>query len=358
MKKLSSRQLAFTYVGLFLGAGFVSGQELWQFFACFGTIGLLGFLGTCALFFYIVYSCFRLILALADPSVGKLLTCGNIPWLHTTVDMMLILLNFGVLVIMIAGAASLIQQITGLSYAISGGIFTLAVLIVAMAGINGLVSTFSIIVPITTACAVIIGLVFLIRNGFQMAPAVGRVSPMVPNWWIGCISYAAYNLFGNISVLIPFRAALPDAKTMRKGLAGGSIIFIVLAWSIISAMVSNPSAGITELPMSVMASQLHPAFGICYGVLMGAGMFSCALSRSFGISGQLERSWSSLRKYNKTMTIGIYALAFFLSLVGFGELIGIIYPFFGYVSIPFLICIVLNWHRTKKSLNPKQGVQA
>ena len=51
MKQLSAMQLALSYTGVFLGAGFVSGQELWQFFSCFGPIGLLGFLGTAALFF-------------------------------------------------------------------------------------------------------------------------------------------------------------------------------------------------------------------------------------------------------------------------------------------------------------------
>ena len=42
MKKISWVQLCFTFVGVFLGAGFVSGQELWKFFACFGAAGLAG----------------------------------------------------------------------------------------------------------------------------------------------------------------------------------------------------------------------------------------------------------------------------------------------------------------------------
>ena len=45
MKQVSAKQLALSFTGMMLGAGFVSGQELWQFFACFGPIGLVGFLG-------------------------------------------------------------------------------------------------------------------------------------------------------------------------------------------------------------------------------------------------------------------------------------------------------------------------
>ena len=53
MNTFSARKLAITYVGVFLGAGFVSGQELWQFFACFGPAGFAGFLFSSAIFFTI-----------------------------------------------------------------------------------------------------------------------------------------------------------------------------------------------------------------------------------------------------------------------------------------------------------------
>ena len=44
MKEIKTWSLAFTYVGCFLGAGFISGQELWQFFGSFGNLGYVGFL--------------------------------------------------------------------------------------------------------------------------------------------------------------------------------------------------------------------------------------------------------------------------------------------------------------------------
>ena len=39
-EKESALRLGFTYAGCFLGAGYVSGQELWQFFGRFGENGL------------------------------------------------------------------------------------------------------------------------------------------------------------------------------------------------------------------------------------------------------------------------------------------------------------------------------
>ena len=50
MKELKAIPLAFTYAGCFLGAGYVSGQELWQFFGSFGNWGYVGFVIAIGLF--------------------------------------------------------------------------------------------------------------------------------------------------------------------------------------------------------------------------------------------------------------------------------------------------------------------
>ena len=50
MNEMKTLPLAFTYVGVFLGAGFVSGPELWQFFGAFGNWGYVGFLLAAVLF--------------------------------------------------------------------------------------------------------------------------------------------------------------------------------------------------------------------------------------------------------------------------------------------------------------------
>ena len=44
MKEIKSMGIAFTYAGCIIGAGFLSGQELWQFFGSYGKWGIVGFL--------------------------------------------------------------------------------------------------------------------------------------------------------------------------------------------------------------------------------------------------------------------------------------------------------------------------
>ena len=42
LQKESTLRVGFTFAGCYLGAGYVSGQELWQFFGCFGRRGIGG----------------------------------------------------------------------------------------------------------------------------------------------------------------------------------------------------------------------------------------------------------------------------------------------------------------------------
>jgi|GEM_PF-4829672 len=44
-QKIGTLRLALTFAGCFLGAGYVSGQELWQYFGAFGA---RGFWGSCS----------------------------------------------------------------------------------------------------------------------------------------------------------------------------------------------------------------------------------------------------------------------------------------------------------------------
>ena len=349
MKKITARQLAMSYTGVFLGAGFVSGQELWQFFACFGPIGLLGFLGTAALFFYVNYANLRLIQVTGVEDMGRLMTWGEGNKLRSLVTFMQCLLLFGVTIIMIAGAASLLNQLLGIPGWMAGLGFTVLVSLIALLGMQGLVAVFSMLVPATTVVAVILAATALIRGNFQFAPPNGSVSPLMPNWVVGFITYAAYNLFGTISVLVPTAKLMDGEKTVRRGLGLGSGLLILLAWSMIAAMAVFPSAGLTELPMAQLAGELHPVLEAGYGILMGMGMFSACLAAITAVVNQIALRWRKAAIHHKPFTTVMLFAAYGLSLLGFGNLIGVVYPIFGYASIPFLICLVYNWHKVKKT---------
>ena len=343
MKRISTLQLAISFVGLFLGAGFVSGQELWQFFACFGPAGFAGFLISVCLALLVDYALLQLSKKTGCTGIGQLIMPGEHRLGRGIIDAMQCLLLFGVLVIMIAGATALLQDLTGLSAPICGALFTLILFPAALFELRGIVTTFSVLVPVTGITAVILGITVLIRQDFQLASAAGSTSVLMPNWWVGGITYAAYNLFGNIAILVPFAELIPDRKTMRRGLGLGACFLILLTFSILASLMAVPSSGNAELPTAALAAQLHPMLGIVYHLLMGMGMFSAALATIIALVNQILLIRPSLQRKRRFSLALCCLIAYLLSLAGFGNLVSIIYPVFGYLSIPFLFLLVRNW---------------
>ncbi len=345
MKKISTISLALTYVGLFLGAGFVSGQELWQFFACFGVRGFFGFLISAAFCCLCNYALLQLVCRTGECDIGALMTPGHHNRIRLLVSGMEYLFLFGVLVIMVAGAGALLSDLLGLPLPLAGLIFSLILLLAAMTDLRSLVATFSVLVPVTTACAVLLGACILVRHDFQFASAAGSASQLVPNWWIGGITYAAYNLFGTLGIMVPFARLVPNQKVLRRGLALGSLILILLASSMIAALAVLPETGASALPASALAESLHPLLASLFGILMGLGMFAAALGSIMALVNQLEQRIPKLTAHRKpTLLLGIL-LAYGLSLLGFGNLISVVYPVFGYISIPLLGFLVYNWRK-------------
>ena len=348
MKRVSSIQLAFSFVGVFLGAGFVSGQELWQFFACFGPLGFLGFGMTAALCLLVVTALLQLAQKTRCGDVGALMLPGELPWLCRLVDLLQCLLLFGIVVIMIAGATALLQGLTGLPAPVCGLLFCLILLPAALFELRGMVTAFSVLVPITAVTAVILGVTILFRQDFQLAPAAGTVSVLLPNWWVSGITYAAYNLFGALGILIPFAALVSDPRTIRRGLGLGAIIFLVLTFCILAALMAVPGSGNAELPTAALARMLHPLLGGVYDLLMGLGMFSAALASLIALIQQAGFHWPVLQRRRRSFLLLFLAAAYVLSLAGFGNLISIVYPVFGYISIPFLCLLVRNWIKSRQ----------
>lgn len=349
MKKASTFQLAMSYVGVFLGAGFVSGQELWQFFACFGLWGLLGFALSAVLFFLVDYALLHLSRTTGTADIGALILPGYHPHLCALIDLMQCLLLLGILVIMIAGASALLAGLTGLPTGVCGGLFALILLPVALLEMRGLVTAFSVLVPITGITAVILGLVIVFRHSFHFAPAAGSTSALLPSWWVSGLTYAAYNLFGTIGVLVPFAAMVPDQKTIRRGLGLGTVFLLTLTFCILAAMIAMPACGTAELPTAELARQLHPFLGLAYNLLMGLGMFSAALASIMALLNQAGFHWPVLQTRRPFFLVLLLLLGFGLSLLGFSDLIGIVYPVFGYLGIPFLLLLLRNFWKTRKS---------
>ena len=115
MKKIGSFNLGLAFAGCFLGAGYVSGQELWQFFGSFGAKGVAGLLVAVALLFFtgIIMILLGRLTRLSE--IDKIVVRRDWPLLRGAVTVLELLFLFGVGTIMSAGVGALLEQLFGLA---------------------------------------------------------------------------------------------------------------------------------------------------------------------------------------------------------------------------------------------------
>lgn len=148
MKQIKTFSLAFTYVGCFLGAGFISGQELWQFFGAFGNWGYVGFVLAALLFTVIGILFVRLTQMTKCAEMDKLLVPWDVKWLRAATGVIGALFLFFVVVSMSAGVGAMLTQLFRVPTWLGSAVFMLAVFLVALLGVSGMVNAFSAMIPI------------------------------------------------------------------------------------------------------------------------------------------------------------------------------------------------------------------
>lgn len=350
MKEIKTWSLAFTYVGCFLGAGFISGQELWQFFGSFGNLGYVGFLLAVVLFSAIGILFVRLTQMTQCSDMDRLLVPWNVKWLRAASGAVGAVFLFFVVVSMSAGVGAMLAQLFDVSAWLGSAVFMALVFAVALLGVTGMVNAFSALIPVlitaTVAFAVGAYATFGTEGVFQLRNV--NNNPLMPNWFIAALTFVSYNILGGIGIMSPVGQYVRRKRHIYGGIILAGVMLLAVAGSILTSLASYPEAVAAELPMVALASRLNGTLGTVYGLMLLLAMFCNALASLVGLIAYLEQKARFVREKKKPVLAGLCVLAWCASLLGFGEIIAVVYPIFGYLSIVFIVCMVVHFVQCRK----------
>lgn len=356
MKQLKALPLGFTYAGCFLGAGYVSGQELWQFFGSFGNWGYLGFIIVMSLFIALGIILIRLTQMTGCEEVDQLLVPWNLPWLRTAAGLILAALFLCSSVIMTAGVAALLQQILSVPAWLGGLVFAAALVMITLLGISGMIRAFSSLIPILVGATIVFAVVAFCKFGmhdiFKLTNT--NTNPMTPNWLIAALTFLSYNILGGIGIMTPVGKLVKKEKTVYVGIALGGLILSGIAFSVLGSLAVYPAATEAELPMVAVGSRINPILGGVYGLMMLIAMFCNSLGSLVALTTYVEQKKPQVMKKKKLLYTGMGVFIWAGSLIGFGDLVGTVFPFFGYISVVYIVGLVVHFVQEKKKAKAKE----
>ena len=331
-KTVSVIQIAATYIGTVVGAGFASGLSIMQFFTVYGVYGMIGILVSIALFVWLgikmmvlahrikAYSYQEFNIYLFGDRLGRLANGASF------------IILFGVTSVMLSGSGSIFQEQLGLSEQL--GIITTIFLIylVLTRQLKGILLINTAVVPMMLFFSLLIAIdsvsakAILQTNGWQAEQAHSL------KWFISPFAYAALNFATLQAVLVPLGCEEKDERVLvLGGLWGGAGIGFLLLVSHIAMNGLMPGIMKFSIPMAEVIREFGPLMHLLFLFIIYGEIFTTLIGNVFGMSRQIQSLYPSLS--SNLLVVTILFACFLVSQMGFSALLTRLYTLFGYAGL-------------------------
>ncbi|MFD1705714.1 hypothetical protein ACFSCZ_02995 [Siminovitchia sediminis] len=339
MKKWSEAfQVAAVFVGTIVGAGFATGREIVEFFTRFGAWGTAAILLAGVLFIISGAKMMLIAIHIKAQSFEELnqYLFGRF---SAVMNLFLFMMLAGVCAVMLSGAEALFTEQLNLPRH-SGLLFTVVLtLIVLSAGIKGLFGVNAFVVPLMVFFTFLVMIqVFQTGSSFQSEFTFLDWKEGVQAG-LSAFSYAAFNLALAQAVLVPMAIEINDRNTVRLGgIVGGVLLTVILLLSHMTLGTHTDPAAY-EIPMAVIVKRAAGGLYLIYLLIIYGEIFTSVIGNLYGLEKQI-RQYIPIRSF--FIHAGILAAVYIVSLVKYSTLLEWLYPLFGYVSIGFLLLLLIK----------------
>lgn len=331
-------KVACVYLSGVIGAGFVTGREVYVYFGKFGANGYIGIAVASVLF---ILTAVRLLAviekydcrsmsdvteAMFGRRAGKFVCMANALFLYC------------MYIVISAGAGELICSLTGTRRVTSMLAVSGVCIFFLFIGFGGIAAVCSVAAPITA----VIMLAAVILPGKAESGTAGPVAASEGGflWAVMAAVYVGYNVLVLISVMPRIKNDIKNQKTARLGGASGAIMVSCLLFAVNYGM--NMTAGIggdSDMPLAEAAAGRGEVFG---AIMYGAVLVTMILSASANISNCGELIGRHINIKERTAGTVLAAVGGLFSLAGFGPLMDIFYTFFGFLGVILIFPLVFT----------------
>ncbi|ALO40046.1 hypothetical protein UZ73_18310 [Alcaligenes faecalis] len=341
--------IAMAFVGVVVGAGFASGQEILQFFSSFGYWGLLGGVvsGLCFTILGMAVGELSQVSVSHSFKEGLYLICG--PRLGVVVDIMITFFMYAIAVVMFAGGGSLMEQQWGVPAQYGSIAVMLITVLIVFLRVDRVMAFIGSVTPI-----LVLMMIFLCIYSWntrdlplEELDVIAHTKPQgAGHWLVGSLLYVSYNMVvGAPFLMIAGAQATSRRNALLGGLVGGLLLGFLIV--LISAGVFGriDTIGSAALPMLMLATEQSKLLGTIMSVVIFAMILTTSVGVLYSFSARIFTP--NTRKFNiGTAIAGVLGLVG--AKIGFINLVGTVYPFFGYLGFVLMAWILIAWFRLRR----------
>lgn len=332
--------IAATYVGTVVGAGFATGKEIVTFFSVNGAFGAVGI--AISGFLFIVagtkimvisariqaYSYQEFNVYLFGSKAGKV------------VNGFIFIIVICITSVMLSGAGAVFHEQLGLPFQV--GIVTTLILsyFILLKGLRGIYAINSYIVPFMILFSLFVtGSILQLYPHELLAQIIPDRLPEQFSWALSPLAYSAFNLMTAQVVLVPLGKEIGDEHVLRwGGFLGGTVLCLLLLANHFSLSVF-PETFSYEIPMAELVKRFGSFIHVLFLFIIYGEIFNSVVGNVFGVTRQLQSTFHL--RYQHAVLLILFAI-FLISQFGYGKLLSVFYPLFGYMGLILLVFLFIK----------------
>lgn len=342
-------KIASGFVGVIVGAGFASGEEILQYFTSFGYMGTVAAIISTILFAYFGMSLTKIGSRLQTLSYKDAIYTISGRWLGMVVDAILVFTLFGVGVVMIAGAGSSLNQQFGLPVFIGSLLLVILVMLAMTLKLDKVIAVIGSVTPFLLIAIVGIAIYSLITmdaSFSELNPIALEQEKSFPHWLVSAINYASFNIAVGAGMAIVMGASEKDERIAALGGFFGGLgigILIILAHLAIFSKVDIVAA--YDLPLLSLVNDISPILGVIMSIILFGMIFNTGLGMFYGFTTRFFEPGTKKFMIAAAITL---VIGFIASFVGFTDLVSKVYSTIGYLGVFLFIALLYAPFRLKK----------
>lgn len=349
---------AFAYVGVIVGAGLASGQDLLQYFLAYGVIGLIGIAALGVL--NVIFGAVALQLGSYYRSDNHDVVFEQIarPALRRIIDVVLVFSAFTMGFVMLAGAGANLEQQFGLPSWAGGALCAVLVVLTAFLNFDRIMNVIGVFTPIIMVAITVLMIYSLVTPHASVAEldaAARNVTPALPNLVFSTLNYFALCVVGGIAMAFVLGGSiLRIGEARRAGHIGGVLIALVLGADAVALYLNVDRIWNFDVPALEIARSVHPAFAFGYTLVIFALIYNTAFSLFYSTARRFSGgSTTRLR----IVLIAVVAVGYAASFMGFKKLVGVMYPIIGWLGVALLVILAVGWLRERSAVLREENLR-
>lgn len=343
------------FIALLIGSGFATGQELMQYFAAYGNMGVVGILIVFILFLILGN---ELILTGYDinfenPNDIYFEVCGKT--LGRFFDYFSVFFLFLSYTVMVAGAqATAVEQYNAPKF-IGGIVLAFFVILTVYFGLDKIVNIIGSIGPVIVILAIGVGTISVVRNIYNLPQAANDLEMALnskelnvasSNVVLAAGSYVGFCVIWLSGFLASLGKELSNEKEGKLSILTGAFGFCLASFIVsVAIYLSIGKVYSSQIPMLILAREIHPVLAHIFSIVIFLGIFTTAVPLLWNVVARFGEDKS--KKYRMlTIILGIIGAIVGLT-INFSKLVNIVYVINGYIGLVFAILLISRYIKRK-----------